>query len=333
MLLVHRPLLVAFLAVEMVCRNASVNPKAKAKGRAKGTAQAKSNAAKALTQERKVATRGSALQHVLFERALERLVKRCRDQPLLVSLINEAIDSGALTCATPKHSCRVVFSHSVTYNFQIPKKYIRQLIDEMEKLAPLSVSDTEGWNFWERSYTSLDLLYNMYECIFGAPMPHGIYARDVLVWIELHKWIAHQLGNRFFKLKFPPPNKPIVFDKSFGVYILLPVLADGQPPIEHRYDVIQHISGNIAILYADDGVINGSWIIAENWSDLAATLHNAKKTRNILLKSLFDADVFAPIIEKEHFDLVAHEEKVARNLDAASTAALSDKKQMRGQIL
>ena len=38
MLLVHRPLLVAFLAVEMVCRNASVKPKAKAKGRAKGTA-------------------------------------------------------------------------------------------------------------------------------------------------------------------------------------------------------------------------------------------------------------------------------------------------------
>ena len=132
MLLVHRPLLVAFLAVEMVCRNASVKPKAKAKWRANGTAQAKSNAAKALTQERKVATRGSALQHVLLERALERLVKRCRDQPLLVSLINEAIDSGALTCATPKHSCRVVFSHSVTYNFQTPKKYIRQLIDEME---------------------------------------------------------------------------------------------------------------------------------------------------------------------------------------------------------
>jgi hypothetical protein len=108
----------------MVCHSTSQKPKAKANGRAKGKAQSKVTVATDTSSQRKLVTRGSALQTVLFERALERLNKKCRDQPLLVSLILEAIDSGALTCITPKEKGRLEFSHSVTYNYQIPKTWI-----------------------------------------------------------------------------------------------------------------------------------------------------------------------------------------------------------------
>lgn len=273
-------------------------------------------------QQARAQTIGSELQKALFESSLQKMIDACRKDPELVPLINHAIDTGVFR-RREKARPKPEFSHSQTYNYQVPKKILRQLFEEI-----WPDWDPKAFDHYDRIHSNTDFSYEMFQFALGTDLQRHIADKDVRVWRKLYAGRYDAVGKRLSGWVFPPAGTPVQWNKYCGVYKLLPERPEGVEPKDHEYKSVLHPSGVSVNLNPDDGRVTDIWDIENNYSDLAAALYNPRRTCSLPLAVLFEETSALTVVKTQEREMdkapfVAQIEQ-AESQDTAATAEVHD---------